>query len=221
MKTCTGCKNELLAIDFFKDKAKKDGLTSRCKSCHALARGREYGIGRRVYTALGTVFGRLVTIGQDRWTEKTGSVALMCRCLCGSEKEFDRGALKSGATKSCGCLRADVLSVIKSTHRGSKSWLYSRWYGMKQRCENPKHKNYDRYGGRGISVCAAWTKDFTVFRAWAMSSGFHEALEIDRTNNDLGYSPENCRWVSHKVNSNNRNPFTRRKKDVPHQESHS
>lgn len=74
---------------------------------------------------------------------------------------------------------------------------------MIQRCTNPKHPFYARYGGRGISVCLEWKKR-KAFKEWALQSGYSETLTLDRVDNDRGYSPENCRWVSIKENCNNR-----------------
>lgn len=81
--------------------------------------------------------------------------------------------------------------------------LYSTWITMIHRCEDPKREKYKDYGGRGISVCEEW-HDPNSFIDWAYSNGYHEGLQIDRINNDMGYSPDNCRWVTNKVNSRNR-----------------
>ena len=74
---------------------------------------------------------------------------------------------------------------------------------MKKRCANPRAENYPKYGGRGITVCAAWLASYGTFRAWALSHGYDDSLQIDRINNDAGYAPENCRWVSPVWNANN------------------
>lgn len=73
--------------------------------------------------------------------------------------------------------------------------LRNTWRHMIHRCENPKDSAYPSYGGRGITVVPAW-KDYEVFRTWALSAGYAVGLTLDRTDNDAGYSPENCRWVS-------------------------
>lgn len=74
---------------------------------------------------------------------------------------------------------------------------------MIQRCTNPNNSFYNRYGGRGITVCPEW-KTRKNFRSWAYSHGYSDDLEIDRINNDGNYEPSNCRWVSTKENCNNR-----------------
>jgi hypothetical protein len=73
--------------------------------------------------------------------------------------------------------------------------LYNVWSSMKSRCSNAKHHAFARYGARGIAVCAEW-QAFGTFRAWAIKSGYVAGRYIDRINNDEGYSPSNCRWVS-------------------------
>jgi hypothetical protein len=88
-------------------------------------------------------------------------------------------------------------------HGMRKTRLYNIWIGMRQRCNDPKSIGYSNYGGRGIKVCREWQKDFKTFSVWALSNGYSEHLCIDRINNDGGYSPDNCRWVTNKANCNN------------------
>ena len=88
--------------------------------------------------------------------------------------------------------------------------LRARWQQMNERCRNPKHKNFDRYGARGITVCPEW-QSFPAFLAWVETSGFQPHLELDRANNDLGYSPDNCRWVTQAENKRNAE-FTAKKR---------
>lgn len=81
--------------------------------------------------------------------------------------------------------------------------LYGVWNTMLARCYNPGHNRYHRYGGRGIQVCEEW-HTYLVFRAWATSAGYRSGLSIDREHTDGPYSPENCRWVSPKLQQQNR-----------------
>lgn len=76
-------------------------------------------------------------------------------------------------------------------------------FNMVQRCTNPNSTYFPRYGGRGITVCPEW-RTRRNFKEWALSHGYRSDLTIDRIDNDKGYSPDNCRWVTPSQNCNNR-----------------
>lgn len=82
--------------------------------------------------------------------------------------------------------------------------LYGIWGNMKYRCYNENSKDFPKYGGRGITVCEEWRHDYAAFHKWAIENGYSEELQLDRVDNDKGYSPDNCRWATPKQNSNNR-----------------
>lgn len=113
-----------------------------------------------------------------------------CICVCGNRRDIRLDALKSGQNKSCGCK-----TERKVKHGLSKTRLYKIWVAMKQRCNNQNSKEYYCYGGRGIKVCEEWN-DFITFEKWALKNGYSDKLTIDRINNDLGYFPKNCRWIT-------------------------
>lgn len=129
---------------------------------------------------------------------------VLCRCDCGVEKLFSVYDIVSGNTKSCGCLKIEKL-IARSTKHGlcnhSLFWVLSE---IKNRCYNPNHKRYSDYGGRGITVYSAWLNDVKLFYDWAISNGWQKGLQIDRRENDGNYTPDNCRFVSSKVNNNNK-----------------
>lgn len=92
---------------------------------------------------------------------------------------------------------------VKQEHKRIRSILYK----MHDRCENSKHPSYKYYGGKGIKVCDEWeyNKDgIDNFIKWSVQNGYDENLEIDRINNNEDYCPDNCRWISHKMNCNNK-----------------
>lgn len=83
---------------------------------------------------------------------------------------------------------------------GRRSSLYTSWQNMKARCLNTKHPKYNRYGGRGITICPDWI-EIKSFADWALSNGWAEGLQIDRIDNDGNYDPSNCKWVTISFNS--------------------
>ena len=91
------------------------------------------------------------------------------------------------------------MNYVNLKHGGRYTRLYDIWCGIKKRCFNLKSINYKYYGGRGITICNEWL-EFIPFRDWSLSHGYQEGLEIDRRDNNLGYSPENCRWTTHQEN---------------------
>jgi hypothetical protein len=84
----------------------------------------------------------------------------------------------------------------------SKRRLYCVWSGMKRRCFDPRHKDFPRYGKRGIGIDEGWLS-FPQFKAWASTHGYNEGLVIDRVDNNRGYGPDNCRFVSRAESNRN------------------
>ena len=146
-------------------------------------------------------FSRLLVL--KKADKKNNKMRWLCKCDCGKELIVDGTKLRNGHTKSCGCLQKDTIRQMRKTHGYSRTPLYVRWTGIKQRCLNENHTSYDRYGGRGITICEEWL-DYAVFKEWAERNSFEPELELDRIDNNKGYEPDNCRWVSKKVNSQNR-----------------
>lgn len=118
----------------------------------------------------------------------------LCRCDCGKTTVAASRWIKHGNTTSCGCSHA------KHKMTGTRTWIV--WTGMKGRCSNPKNEDYPRYGGRGISVCDRWKESFSDFYA-DMGDPPTKSHTLDRVNNELGYSPENCRWATRKEQNRN------------------
>lgn len=89
-------------------------------------------------------------------------------------------------------------------HGDSRSRLHQIWKDMKQRCINPKNSRYLRYGGRSIKIFLKWINDFAAFSKFALANGYADSLTIDRIDNDKGYYPENCQWITKSANSKRR-----------------
>ena len=83
-----------------------------------------------------------------------------------------------------------------------RSAHYVRWLSMRQRCLNPRNKDYCHYGGRGIEICKEWGK-FETFQKWCKIT-FENGKSLDRMDNDGPYSPENCKWGTPSEQSENR-----------------
>jgi hypothetical protein len=109
--------------------------------------------------------------------------------------------LRSGHTQSCGCLRDERRIEVHTTHGMTGTHTYSVWKSMHQRCSNPNHEYYHRYGGRGIKVCSPW-KEFSAFLA--DMGECPDELTIERIDNDGDYTLDNCKWVTLKENARNR-----------------
>lgn len=91
-----------------------------------------------------------------------------------------------------------------TTHGCTGTLLHKRWVSMNARCRKEGYEVSKRYIERGITVCDEWRRSFVAFKDWALANGYGKSLEIDRIDNDKGYSPENCRWVTRKENMRNR-----------------
>lgn len=147
----------------------------------------------------GQRFGRLLVL--ERVGSKDKKVRWLCKCDCGHLTTKDGSSIKSGRSRSCGCIRAERNN--HHIHGDSHTRLHNIWTLMLQRCQNPKATGYERYGGRGIDVCEEW-HDYPTFKKLAMANGYRDDLTIDRKDNEKGYCPENYRWATLKEQANNK-----------------
>lgn len=151
-------------------------------------------------------FGRLTIVRRaENYVSPNGTsyASFICKCDCGKTVVVRSHDLRTGRTTSCGCYHDQCCRERRTVHSMSRSPLNEIWSAMKQRCSNKNSKDYKNYGGRGISVCEEWEKDFTVFYEWSVKSGYKKGLSIDRIDVNGDYRPDNCRWVTQRVQSNN------------------
>lgn len=160
----------------------------------------------------GQRFGRLVILRQaEDYVLKSGrrKIQWLCQCDCGKTKIIKTDNLRSGCTKSCGCLHQETNSTANITHGLTNTRLYKVWKGIRKRCYNRNTGNYQYYGGRGITMCDDWFNDYMTFYRWAIDNGYkrnanYGECTVDRTDSNKGYSPENCRIVNIKSQTRNR-----------------
>ena len=182
---------------------------------------------------VGLKYGRLTVLQKDGIRAKPcgkTNIYWLCKCDCGNYATASTSDLRSGNTKSCGCLKKENAFKVgnkpkmkheqsrkmkdynkteyfhnqSKMHGYSRTRLYNIWQAMKTRCYNPNHRHYKDYGARGIRVCTEWEHDFLAFRKWALENGYAENLSIDRIDNNGNYEPSNCKWTSSKEQSNNK-----------------
>lgn len=159
----------------------------------------------------GQKFNKLTAIKPAQYATHGKCTKWLCKCECGNETVVSYTHLKAGHTQSCGCLRQKYgkASARGEQHGMSRTPLYNVWVAMKARIFNPNNRYYHYYGGRGLTINDEWLS-FGAFSEWAIANGYKKGLDLDRIDNEKGYAPENCRWVTHGVNLQN----TRRKQEV-------
>jgi hypothetical protein len=149
----------------------------------------------------GKRFGRLVV--QTRAESKNGKTAWRCLCDCGQTKVITGSQLRTGRTRSCGCLALEVLKRPRKhgqSHRGRHTRAYRIWRSLFKRCYSPGFRYYYRYGGRGIEVDPRW---FNFLNFYADMGDCPEDKTLERVNNNRNYWKGNCVWATQKQQARN------------------
>lgn len=155
---------------------------------------------------IGQSFGRLVV--REFYGVQHNHCMWLCECSCGGTTITSTNSLNGGHTRSCGCLMREVSRanrIAEATHghtrHGRQSPTYSTWASMHERCRNPNHVAYHRYGLRGVTVCTRWAE----FENFLADMGERpDGLTLDRRESSQGYSTDNCRWATPKQQMRNR-----------------
>lgn len=204
-KTTWVCRCDCGNVKEYDSQKLRKGRTLSC-GCYRGQRIRE----SHVEDLTGKKFERLTVIRFLEPNERENKLRCwLCKCDCGKEVQVNANKLKTGHTRSCGCLVNEHIGNLNKKYEFSNKRLYAVYQAMLDRCNNPSNSHYSNYGERGIKVCSEWEKSYDAFAQWAFNNGYDPLATrgdctIDRIDVDKGYEPSNCRWISNAEQQLNR-----------------
>jgi len=157
---------------------------------------------------VGLRFGHWIVLGIHPERHR-GAIRWLCRCDCGEQRLVRGDGLRKGISTSCGCVRREEFIKRNTKHGMTGTRAYICWQSLKQRCNNPNHRWYSEYGGRGIRVCSRWQTSFENF--YADVGDPPEGMSIDRIYNHGDYEKRNCKWATSSQQRRNQRKKRKRK----------
>lgn len=134
---------------------------------------------------------------ESLWTmlEQLSGGNCVAQCSCGTIKVVRKYNIVNNLSLSCGC-RSRSIVIREGIPEEYSKRLIRIFSAMKQRCYNENHESFSNYGGKGIEICTDWLENSLSFYLWSLANGYNNNLSIDRIDPNLGYFPDNCRWVT-------------------------
>lgn len=155
--------------------------------------------------SIGKKFGKLIILRQGGSTKHAGPL-VECQCDCGKKTTTIWNRVRTGQTKSCGCLITETHTKHGQAKRGQHTALYKLWRRIKSRCYIKSASNYPRYGALGIKMLTEWKNNFSAFEQYILHTLGAQpvATTLDRIDSKKDYEPGNLRWATLREQSINR-----------------
>jgi hypothetical protein len=157
---------------------------------------------RKLTIAQGDRFGRWTVVGAQPECSPVGRWRWLCRCDCGTERNVLGFVLNNGNSRSCGCLKVEVVTSRMTKHGHTVRPEYKSWRAMLSRCLDPSHRNYKNYGGRGVIVAPEWES----YERFLADVGPRPTPKhwLERIDNDGPYAPCNVCWATQTQQARNK-----------------